>query len=105
MKSRTRSELSVQLCTGTFPFTVVTATSSSSGCSAANMIATASSVPVSTSRISLRGIALVHHTRIARAGGRLDRGEAADRGAQPDLLHAEHRGSPGEQGDGGGSKE
>src|SRR3954464_15062613 len=55
MKSRTRSVLSVVFSTGTLPFTVVTATSSSCGWSAANMIATASSVPVSTSRITFCG--------------------------------------------------
>src|SRR5687767_1541376 len=52
--SSTRSVLSVQYCTSTLPLTVVQPTRSSAGCNAANMIATASSVPVSTSRINLR---------------------------------------------------
>src|SRR6185295_16848737 len=52
--SSTRSVLSVQYRTSTLPLTVVQPTRSSAGCSAASITATASSVPVSTSRISLR---------------------------------------------------
>src|SRR5687767_10893216 len=52
--SSTRSVLSVQYCTSTLPLTVVQPTRSRAGCNAASMTATASSVPVSTSRISLR---------------------------------------------------
>src|SRR3954452_1360221 len=55
MASKTRNEFSVHSSTGTLPFTVVAATSSRSGCNAANMRATASSVPVSTSRMSFVG--------------------------------------------------
>ena len=51
-RSKTRSVFSVVNSRGTFPFTVVAATSSMSGCSAASISATASSVPVSTSRIT-----------------------------------------------------
>ena len=54
-RSITRSVLSVQYSTGLLPFTVVAATSSRSGWSAASISATASSVPVSTSRISFFG--------------------------------------------------
>src|SRR5687768_16873695 len=56
-RSNTRSVLSVQSATGLLPLTVVTATSSRSGWSAASISAIASSVPVSTSRISFRGAA------------------------------------------------
>src|SRR5271163_2596629 len=52
--SSVRSVLSVVCSSSRLPFTVVQAISSRSGCSAANMMATASSVPVSTSRISFR---------------------------------------------------
>src|SRR5688572_4418236 len=52
--SSTRSVLSVQYCTSTLPLTVVQPTRSSAGWSAASITATASSVPVSTSRMSFR---------------------------------------------------
>src|SRR6266540_4671112 len=52
--SSTRRVLSVQYCTSTLPLTVVQPTRSSAGCNAASITATASSVPVSTSRISFR---------------------------------------------------
>src|SRR5215217_6852324 len=55
MTSKTRNEFSVHTSTGTLPFTVVAATSLRSGCNAANRRATASSVPVSTSRMSFVG--------------------------------------------------
>ena len=60
MWSNTRSEFSVQYSTGTLPLTVVAAISSRSGWRAASMSATASSVPVSTSRISFVGIRRVY---------------------------------------------
>ena len=60
MWSKTRSEFSVQYSTGTLPLTVVAPISSRSGWSAASMSATASSVPVSTSRISFVGMAEVY---------------------------------------------
>ena len=58
IQSKTRRVFSVQLWTAVLPLTVVAPTSSSSGERAATMSATASSVPVSTSRMTFVGMAL-----------------------------------------------
>ena len=60
MRSNTRSVFSVVSSTPVLPLTAVAPTSSMSGDSAATISATASSVPVSTSRMILVGMTPVY---------------------------------------------
>ena len=70
MRSKTRSVFSVVSSTPVLPLTAVAPTSSMSGDSAATISATASSVPVSTSRMTFVGMTAVYgerwHGRLTR---------------------------------------
>ena len=68
IQSNTRSVFSVQLSTLVLPLTTLAPTSSMSGDSAAVMRATASSVPVSTSRMIFVAMRQVCRVGVPRAG-------------------------------------